>query len=43
MNNSFERKIVKIFLPNSLNICFGTQKNSLNETILLSTKNICLG
>ena len=31
-----ERKIVIIFLPINLNICF-------NETVLLSTHNICCG
>ena len=30
-----------IFLSISLNIILGAQKNRLNETILLSTKNIC--
>ena len=37
INTIFERKIVNIFLPISANICFGAQKNHLNETVLLST------
>ena len=31
-----------IFLPISLNICFGAQKNRLIDTVLLSIHNICL-
>ena len=31
---------VSLFLMQ--NICCGTQKNRLNETVLLSTRNICL-
>ena len=43
MKNS-ERKIVNIFLSISLNICFGFSKEqSLIETVLLSTHNICFG
>ena len=38
---NFWAKIVIIFLPISLNICFGAQKNRLIETVLLSTHNIC--
>ena len=38
-----QRKIVIIFLPISINICFGAQKNRLIETVLLSTHNICFG
>ena len=41
--NFFECKIVIFFLPISLNICFGAQKNGLIETVLLSTHNICFG
>ena len=41
MNRIFERKIENIFLPISLSICFGDQKNPLIETVLLSTHNIC--
>ena len=36
-------KIAFIFLSISLNMCFGAQKNRLNETVLLSTHNICFG
>ena len=36
-------KIVIIFLSISLNMCFGCSKNSLIETVLLSTHNICFG
>ena len=39
----YERKIEIIFLPINLNICFGSQKNRLIETVLLSTHNICFG
>ena len=39
----FERKIVNIFLPIGIKIYFGAQKNRLNETVLLSTHNICFG
>ena len=39
----FEQKIVIIFLPISLNMCFGAQKNRLIEMVLLSTYNICFG
>ena len=45
INKSLERKIVNIFLPVSLNICFGCSKEgsvSLRlKTVLLSTHNIC--
>ena len=40
---SFEYKIVNIFLPISISISFGAQKNLLIETVLLSTHNICFG
>ena len=40
INKIFECNIVNIFLPNSFDICFDAQKNSLIETILLSTHNI---
>ena len=33
-HNKVEHKIVNIFLPNNLNICFGAQKNRLGETVL---------
>ena len=36
-------KIVNIFLSISFNIFFGSQKNRLIETVLLSTHNICFG
>ena len=48
--HNFGCKLVKIFLPVSFNICFGclnniyvlgAQKKRLNETVLLSTHNIC--
>ena len=38
---SFEFKSLIIFLPFSLNMCFGAEKNI--ETVLLSTDNICFG
>ena len=34
INTFSERKIVKIFLPISLNTCFGAQTNRLIETVL---------
>ena len=34
-------KIVIIFLTIKLNMCFGYIKNRLNETVLLSTHNVC--
>ena len=37
------RKIVNIFLPIILAYVSGAQKNRLNETVLLSTHNICFG
>ena len=43
INNTFQGKIVNIFLPISFNICFCAQKNNLIETVLLSTHNICFG
>ena len=36
-------KIEITFLFISFNICYGAQKNRLNETVLLSTHNICFG
>ena len=38
-----ECKIVIVFLPMNLNMCFGAQKNHLIEMVLLSTNNICFG
>ena len=41
----YECKFVNIFLPFNFNICFGCLKersHCLNETVLLSTHNICL-
>ena len=43
INKHFERNIVNIFLPTSLNIFLSAQKNRINETILLSTHNKCVG
>ena len=40
---NFQRKTVNIFLPIIFSIFFGAQKNSLIETICLSTHNICFG
>ena len=40
---NFQHKSVNIFLPISLNICFGCSKEPSNETVLLSTHNIYLG
>ena len=40
---SFERKIVKIFLPISLLYVLGAQKNHLLKTGSLTTHNICFG
>ena len=34
---------MNIFLPISLNIFLGAEMNRLNETVLLSTPNICFG
>ena len=42
LSNNFECKILVVFLPNNLNICFGAHMNRLNETVLLSTNNTCL-
>ena len=39
----FKRKIVIIVLLISLNMCLGAERNRLNETILLSSHNICFG
>ena len=41
--NFYERKIVIIFLPINLSMCFAAQKNRLIETVLLSNHNICTG
>ena len=38
-----QRKIVSIFLPISLNMCFGCSKDRFIETVILSTHNICFG
>ena len=43
MNKNFQRKIVYIFLPIKLNMCYGAKTNRLIETVLLSTHNICFG
>ena len=43
MNKIFEHKIVNIFLPINLNICFGCSKKRLIEMVLLNTHNICFG
>ena len=43
ISKNLGRKIVNIFLPISLNICLGDQKNRLAEMGLLSTHNICFG
>ena len=40
INIIFERKIVNILLPISLNICLVCSKERLIETVLLSTHNI---
>ena len=52
-NKKLKHKIVIIFLPISLNVCFGCSKEQsqlvgsfeypLSETVLLSTQNICFG
>ena len=34
---------MNIFLSINFNLSLGTQKNRLNETVLLSTHNICFG
>ena len=41
INKFFERKIVNISYPSVLTYVLGAQKNRLNDTILLSTHNIC--
>ena len=43
MNNHIQHKIVNIFLPIILAYVLGSQKNHLNETVLLSTHNIYFG
>ena len=43
INTNFERKIVNNLLSINFNICFGSSKNRLIETVLLSTHNICFG
>ena len=43
MKKKIQRTILNIFLPIIFSICFGAQKNRLNETVLLSTHNICFG
>ena len=43
MNKNFQRKSVNIFLLIIFSICLDAQKNSLIETVLLSTDNICFG
>ena len=40
---TFEPKIVKVFLSVGLNIDFWCSKNNLIETVLLSTHKICFG
>ena len=37
----FQRKIVNIFLPITLSICFACSKEPSYEMVLLSTHNIC--
>ena len=39
----FQRKIVTIFLPIYLTMCFVFTKNRLIETVLLNTNNIYFG
>ena len=39
----FECKIVNISYPSILTYVLGAQKNRLNETVILSTHNICFG
>ena len=40
---TFQRKIVNIFLPIILAYVLDAQKNRLIEMVLLSTHNICFG
>ena len=40
INKNFRRKIVNVFLHNYKHV-LGAQKNCLNETVFLSTHNIC--
>ena len=42
-NTFLECKIVNISYPTGLTFVLGAQKNRLNETVLLSTHNICFG
>ena len=42
-NEIFQHTIVNIFLPIILTYVLCAQKNRLNETVLLSTHNICFG
>ena len=41
LSTFFEREIVVIFKPINLTYVFSTLKDRLNETVLLSTHNIC--
>ena len=41
LSKIFEHKIVIIFYPAIKTYVLGAQKNCLNETVLLSTHNIC--
>ena len=43
VKQTFQRKILIIFLSISLNMCLGAQKNRRNETVPLSTHHICFG
>ena len=43
ISTHFERKITIIFLTKSFSFVMGALKNRLNETVLLSTQNICFG
>ena len=40
---NLQRNIVNIFYPSGFTSVLDTQKNCLNETVLLSTHNICFG
>ena len=43
VNRTFMRKLVKNSYQTILTYFLGAQKNRLNETVLLSTHNVCFG
>ena len=43
INKKNQLENVNIFLPISLNICLGVQKNRLIDAVLLSSHKLCFG